>query len=86
MPGRRKLAESVTQAGKQAMASGTAQIVVGTIADKVQGVAKEKAEDVSQTIRERAAKAAGPEPHFRPPSAPTLDTEAWLVRNPAKRS
>ena len=62
MPERKKLAESVTEAGKQALASDTAQVVVGTIADKVQELALERAEGVSQTIKERAAKAGGREP------------------------
>ena len=59
MPDRKKLTESVAEAGKQALASDTGQLVVATIADKMQEIAEQKAGDVSQVIRERATKAAG---------------------------
>ena len=54
MPGQSKLTDSLAHAGKQALASDTAQVVVSVLADKVQEVAQAKAEDVSQTIKERA--------------------------------
>jgi DNA-binding protein HU-beta len=59
MPDRKKLTDSVADAGKQALASDTGQLVVAAIADKMQQVAQEKAGDVSQVIKERATKAAG---------------------------
>ena len=72
MPEQRKLTDSVTRAGKQALASDTGQIVVSVIADKVQELAQDKAEDVSKTIKAKAAKAAGRKP---PPRKLLSDTQ-----------
>ena len=71
MPDQKKLTESVTRASKEALASDTGQIVVGAIADKMQEMAQGKAENVSQTIKEQAAKAAGRTPPSRKRSSPT---------------
>ena len=77
MPDQRKLTETVAQVGKQALASDTGQVVVGAVAEKVQELALARAEDVSHTIQEKAAKAAGRKPPRRQVSrATTKQTEA----------
>jgi hypothetical protein len=76
MPEERKLTESVARVGKQALASDTGQVVVGAVAEKVQELALATAEDLSQTIQEKAAKAAGRKPPSRQASvSKTKQTE-----------
>jgi len=75
MPERRKLTESVTQAGKKVLATDAAQDIVGTIANAMQEVAKDKALDVFQTVKERVAKAGGRKPPTRKSSSSMQEME-----------
>jgi hypothetical protein len=60
MPSKTKrVAQSVARGGKKVLATDTAQRVVGTVADKMEEVAVDKADDVSEAIKDKAAKAGG---------------------------
>ena len=64
MPKRKSISRSVAKAGKKVLATDTAQGVVGAVADKMQEIAVEKADDAAEAVKEKAAKAGG----RRPPS------------------
>jgi hypothetical protein len=48
--------------GKKVMATGTAQDVVAVVVDGLEGVAVDKADDVAESVKTRAARAGGRSP------------------------
>ena len=74
MPKRKGVTDTVVRAGKKVLATDAAQGVVGAVADKMEEIAVDKADDAAEIVKEKAAKAGGRRPNSR--SATTRKTGA----------
>jgi hypothetical protein len=83
MPERKSFTQSMAKAGKKVLATDTAQGVIGAVADKMEEIAVDKADDAAETVKERAASAGG-----RKPPRPTKSAKkkSSAKRTGAKRS
>jgi topoisomerase IA-like protein len=59
MPERKSVTNKVVGAGKKVLATDAAQGVVGAVADKMEEIAVDKADDAAEIVKEKAAKAGG---------------------------
>jgi DNA topoisomerase-1 len=75
MPERKSVTNKVVGAGKRVLATDAAQGVIGAVADKMEEIAVDKADDAAEIVKEKAAKAGGRRPSSRR-SAPTRKTGA----------
>ena len=75
MPKRKGMTDTVVRAGKKVLATDAAQGVVGAVADKMEEIAVDKADDAAEVVKEKAAKAGGRRPNSRR-SATTRKTGA----------
>ncbi len=64
MPQRKSLARSAATAGKKVLAADTTQRVIGAVADEMEAITLDKADEAAEAVKEKAARAAG----RRPPS------------------
>lgn len=53
------MTSKAAKAGKKVLATDTAQEVIGAVVDRLGEVAADKADDVAETVKEKAAKAGG---------------------------
>ena len=67
MPKRKGVTNTVVRAGKKVLATDAAQGVVGAVADKMEEIAVDKADDAAEIVKEKAAKAGGRRPSSRRP-------------------
>ncbi|MFL5736813.1 MAG: hypothetical protein ACJ76P_05695, partial [Actinomycetota bacterium] len=67
----KQMAKAGKQMGKKVLASDTAQDVVGVVVDDLKEVAVDKADDVAENVKARAARAGG-----RSPKSPAKRTGA----------
>jgi hypothetical protein len=56
---------TVVRAGKKVLATDAAQGVVGAVADKMEEIAVDKADDAAEIVKEKAARAGGRRPSSR---------------------
>jgi hypothetical protein len=75
MPERKSVTNKVVGAGKKVLATDTAQGVIGAVADKMEEIAVDKADDAAEIVKEKAARAGGRKPSSRR-SATTRKTGA----------
>src|SRR4051794_22510402 len=71
----KEMAKAGKQVGKKVLASDAAQDVVGVVVDDLKEVAVDKADDVAENVKARAARAGG-----RPPK------QTNAPKSPAKRT
>ena len=62
MQGTKEIAKTSKQMGKKVMATDTAQDVVGAVVEGLEDVAVDKADDVAENLKARAARAGGRSP------------------------
>ena len=69
---RREVTETVKKTGKEVLATDTAQGVIGAVADKMEEIAVEKADDAAEAVKEKAAglEVAPPRRHGGPTTGP----------------
>jgi ribonuclease E len=67
MPERNSVTNKVVAAGKKVLATDAAQGVIGAVADKMEEIAVDKADDAAEIVKEKAAKAGGRRPSSRRP-------------------
>ena len=65
MPKRKGVTNTVVTAGKKVLATDAAQGVVGAVADKMEEIAVDKADDAAEIVKEKAARAGGRRPSSR---------------------
>ena len=65
MPKRKGVTNTVVRAGKKVLATDAAQGVVGAVADKMEEIAVDKADDAAEIVKEKAARAGGRRPSSR---------------------
>ena len=65
MPKRKGVTNTVVRAGKRVLATDAAQGVIGAVADKMEEIAVDKADDAAEIVKEKAAKAGGRRPSSR---------------------
>jgi hypothetical protein len=65
MPERKSVTKKVVGAGKKVLATDAAQGVIGAVADKMEEIAVDKADDAAEIVKEKAAKAGGRRPSSR---------------------
>ena len=65
MPERKGVTNKVVGAGKKVLATDAAQGVIGAVADKMEEIAVDKADDAAEIVKEKAAKAGGRTPSSR---------------------
>ena len=75
MPERKSVTKKVVGAGKKVLATDAAQGVIGAVADKMEEIAVDKADDAAEIVKEKAARAGGRKPSSRR-SVSTRKTEA----------
>ena len=75
MPERKSVTNKVVGAGKKVLATDAAQGVIGAVADKMEEIAVDKADDAAGIVKEKAARAGGRKPSSRR-SATTRKTGA----------
>jgi topoisomerase IA-like protein len=75
MPKRKGVTNTVVRAGRKVLATDAAQGVVGAVADKMEEIAVDKADDAAEIVKEKAARAGGRRPSSRR-SATTRKTGA----------
>ena len=75
MPKGKGVTHTVVRAGKKVLATDAAQGVVGAVADKMEEIAVDKADDAAEIVKEKAARAGGRRPSSRR-SATTRKTGA----------
>jgi hypothetical protein len=75
MPERKSVTNKVVGAGKKVLATDAAQGVIGAVADKMEEIAVDKADDAAEIVKEKAARAGGRKPSSRR-SASTRKTGA----------
>jgi len=75
MPERKSVTNKVVGAGKKVLATDAAQGVIGAVADKMEEIAVDKADDAAEIVKEKAARAGGRKPSSRR-SATTRKTGA----------
>ncbi len=68
MPERKSVTNKVVGAGKKVLATDAAQGVIGAVADKMEEIAVDKADDAAEIVKEKAARAGGRSSR-RPPTA-----------------
>ena len=68
MPERKSVSNKVVGAGKRVLATDAAQGVIGAVADKMEEIAVDKADDAAEIVKEKAAKAGGRGPSSRRPA------------------
>jgi hypothetical protein len=59
MPQRKRVTQPIVKAGKKVLATDTAQGVIGAVADKMEEIAVDKADDAAEAVKEKAARAGG---------------------------
>jgi hypothetical protein len=62
MPQRKSLTRSAAKAGKKVLAADTTQRVISAVADEMEEVVVDKADDAAEAIKEKAARAGGRKP------------------------
>jgi hypothetical protein len=67
MPERKSVTNKMVGAGKKVLATDAAQGVIGAVADKMEEIAVDKADDAAEIVKEKAAKAGGRRPSSRRP-------------------
>jgi ribonuclease E len=65
MPKGKGVTNTVVRAGKKVLATDAAQGVVGAVADKMEEIAVDKADDAAEIVKEKAARAGGRRPSSR---------------------
>ena len=65
MPERKSVTNKVVGAGKKVLATDAAQGVIGAVADKMEEIAVDKADDAAEIVKEKAARAGGRRPSSR---------------------
>jgi topoisomerase IA-like protein len=65
MPERKSVTNKVVGAGKKVLATDAAQGVIGAVADKMEEIAVDKADDAAEIVKEKAARAGGRKPSSR---------------------
>ena len=65
MPKRKGVTNTVVRAGKKVLATDAAQGVVGVVADRMEEIAVDKADDAAEIVKEKAARAGGRRPSSR---------------------
>src|SRR4029453_7531935 len=68
MPERKSVTNKVVGAGRKVLATDAAQGVIGAVADKMEEIAVDKADDAAEIVKEKAAKAGGRRPSSRRPA------------------
>src|SRR5678815_5181835 len=67
MPEQKSVTNKVVGAGKKVLATDAAQGVIGAVADKMEEIAVDKADDAAEIVKEKAARAGGRRPSSRRP-------------------
>jgi DNA-binding protein HU-beta len=78
----KEMAKAGKRMGKKVMATDTAQDVVAVVVDGLEGVAVDKADDVAESVKTRAARAGGRSPK----TASAGKTNARTPKKTAKKS
>jgi DNA-binding protein HU-beta len=78
----KEMAKASKRMGKKIMATDTAQDVVAVVVDGLEGVAVDKADDVAESVKTRAARAGGRSPK----RASAGKTDARTPKKTAKKS
>jgi hypothetical protein len=80
----KEMAKTGKQMGKKVMATDTAQDVVGVVVDGLEEVAVDKADDVAENLKARAARAGGRSPK-RPSAKKPTSRRATAKKKPATK-
>ncbi len=77
--------DKAKRAGKKVLATDTAQGVIGAVADKLEEITVDKADDAAETVKEKAAKAGGRSPQRTSAKKPTAKKTAGANKKSGAR-